>query len=841
MKKVLLLTILLLSCNSASVWADGEERNEAGTRWVDPVEFYELQDIDYTDLTRDYDQGDIDFNRVLKKKGVTVYGLRLKPIAVAAHIQGEKPIGEDIDWIETQAYEYSEVAGIKGAPINESSFCVYADEGVSRTFTGIYNLTKNIHFTTNRVYYINGERHVLEDDNWKNEVKLEIQIQDLRIVPTEDGIGLSYALKAKEQERTIYNLDDGKAVDDHFTGSWDCHKAAGVSPVLGHFIYYQGSRNLLVILSADLMDVYNEAKPSLGKGYKLPDSHQMSMLKRPWPRIYFIVEEILIADGGGTPLLDEQTRIELNNTMQGLLTWLSGEGDPFGFGEHTDAKTSAVLNTVSTIASILLTNGLVSIVGGGSGSGLVGALTNSITGAGNAPPTTPDTPKVDAMEPKRKEDEEDEQDKTPPPPPDPNKFNPSDYPYGNQFLHQQADGDVVMKSPVTGKDVHYYSNGDGTWTSDTGITYSSDDIAERLRFEAENAGVLKQDADQAAKNAAEQRAQWEAQNQRDLERGYSDEMKDFRDWQAEQEAAEKKQLELERLAQKYHVPPTEKAIKDAIKFEQTMNQIDYQTHMAESEAYDKTISYLETVDKVAEVSVNVMGSCVPGGEAVKNAYTFAKSTLVATSEAIADGKSFGEGMAHIAVGMGNGALGVIQNEAGNLTKDAPYGLLKEYGITIGTETAKEGFTKFYETGDIGKAMGAVANAAGKKTLEFGVGKMINVGFETMKGGAADYVDYAKNGLVPDNDWAFKGACKMNNLLNKTANFNIGPEVKGIGGSVTTAIAGTVEKGALVESIVNEAVGATDLYDTAGTISEETLDFFKEIGKFSEKAAQFRKR
>ena len=659
MKKVLLLTILLLSCNSASVWADGEERNEAGTRWVDPVEFYELQDIDYTDLTRDYDQGDIDFNRVLKKKGVTVYGLRLKPIAVAAHIQGEKPIGEDIDWIETQAYEYSEVAGIKGAPINESSFCVYADEGVSRTFTGIYNLTKNIHFTTNRVYYINGERHVLEDDNWKNEVKLEIQIQDLRIVPTEDGIGLSYALKAKEQERTIYNLDDGKAVDDHFTGSWDCHKAAGVSPVLGHFIYYQGSRNLLVILSADLMDVYNEAKPSLGKGYKLPDSHQMSMLKRPWPRIYFIVEEILIADGGGTPLLDEQTRIELNNTMQGLLTWLSGEGDPFGFGEHTDAKTSAVLNTVSTIASILLTNGLVSIVGGGSGSGLVGALTNSITGAGNAPPTTPDTPKVDAMEPKRKEDEEDEQDKTPPPPPDPNKFNPSDYPYGNQFLHQQADGDVVMKSPVTGKDVHYYSNGDGTWTSDTGITYSSDDIAERLRFEAENAGVLKQDADQAAKNAAEQRAQWEAQNQRDLERGYSDEMKDFRDWQAEQEAAEKKQLELERLAQKYHVPPTEKAIKDAIKFEQTMNQIDYQTHMAESEAYDKTISYLETVDKVAEVSVNVMGSCVPGGEAVKNAYTFAKSTLVATSEAIADGKSFGEGMAHIAVGMGNGALGVI--------------------------------------------------------------------------------------------------------------------------------------------------------------------------------------
>ena len=61
-----MLTILLLCWHSTSVWADGEQRNhEEGTRWVDPVEFYEMQDIDRTDLQRDYDQGDIDFCKVV--------------------------------------------------------------------------------------------------------------------------------------------------------------------------------------------------------------------------------------------------------------------------------------------------------------------------------------------------------------------------------------------------------------------------------------------------------------------------------------------------------------------------------------------------------------------------------------------------------------------------------------------------------------------------------------------------------------------------------------------------------------------------------------------------------
>ena len=524
--------------------------------------------------------------------------------------------------------------------------------------------------------------------------------------------------------------------------------------------------------------------------------------------LQFRIDEVLL-DGTDTPL-SEAERQSLIDTMDDLTDWLMGKGDPLGLDEHTDAAESAVVGAVGTLLALLL-GGLAG--GAGGAIPLVPPVSSTVPPAGSTSPV------------------------------DPTKFNPTDYPdYSDKFITQQPDGDLVVRDPVTGKETLYINNGDGTYRNfNTNQDWTPDEINEQLRSRDENSSLLQQDAETAARNVAEQHTAWEEQNARDLERGYSDEQKEFMDWKQEQEGQLKHEEYLDKMALKYHVPPTDKAIMDAIKFEQIMNQLDYKTHMAEKEAYDKTISYLEKVDKTAEFGVNIMAGAVPGGTGVKNAYTFAKSTLVATNESIVEGKSFGEGVAHIVVGMGNGALGVIQNEAGTLTKDASYGLLIEYGITIGTESAKDGFTKYYETGDIGKAMGAVANAASKKTLEFGASKMISVGLETVKGGAADYVDYAKKGLFPDDDWVFTGACKINNLLNKTADFNMGPEVRGIGGSYTTAIKGTVERGAWVENVINEEVKATGVYDGAGKIGEETLDFFKEIKKFSNKAAQFRKR
>ena len=56
MNRILFITALLLSWNSASVWADGEDRSEAGTQWVDPVAFYDLMDIEGSDYKPDYDQ-----------------------------------------------------------------------------------------------------------------------------------------------------------------------------------------------------------------------------------------------------------------------------------------------------------------------------------------------------------------------------------------------------------------------------------------------------------------------------------------------------------------------------------------------------------------------------------------------------------------------------------------------------------------------------------------------------------------------------------------------------------------------------------------------------------------
>ena len=76
----------------------------------------------------------------------------------------------------------------------------------------------------------------------------------------------------------------------------------------------------------------------------------MEMLKRPWPRVYFEVEEILVQDGE-TPVIDDETRRGLESVLDGLLTWLSGNGDPLGMGKHTDAKTGAVLNTIGVIIS----------------------------------------------------------------------------------------------------------------------------------------------------------------------------------------------------------------------------------------------------------------------------------------------------------------------------------------------------------------------------------------------------------------------------------------------------------------------------------------------------------
>ena len=830
MKKVLLLTILLLCWHCTSLWADGEQRNhEEGTRWVDPVEFYEMQNIDRTDLQRDYDQGDIDFCKVVKDKGLKVYGLRLKPIAGAFVVEKFLPMmmppGATCD------LNYQDLYGIRGVPLHETGFCVYVDESVSGSFS---------YESTSTLDYHDEQRAETENST------VTIDINNLRLVPTDKGLGFSYALKGKMSGFNTRTSRSGKIRKEPLFSKFN--KDEGVSEGLGHFIYYKGSGNLLVILSA----------PHRTRG----GGSEQAAASRPWMRVYFIVEEILVEDDGSGPILSEEDRQELVQYLEGLTTWLSGEGDPLGLGEHTDANTSAVIGAIGTVASILLGNGLAGMLGGGAGS-LVDTLVNSATGGTNPLPGSdaPDLTKMEGLKGRKPEEEDDNENENEPPPPPEEKLD-----FLDRYTRVDSDGDFWVRDPVTGKETLYTNNGDGTYRNfNTDQDWKPEEINEHLRYRDENSGPLKQDAETAARNAAEQHAQWEKESKE-----LSQEGKDYLNWKHEQEAAEKKQAEIERLARKYGVPPTEKAVTNAIKYEQAINQIDADTYNDLANQYDEGIHKLEVIDKTCEIGVNVMATCVPGGEAVKDAYTFAKATLVAASEAVNEGKSLGEGLAHVAVGMGNGALGVIQNQAGNLAGEGKYAWVKELGINVATEDLKEGMNAYYQTGDLAKARDAMLQATGKKTAEFGVSKLISYGTGKLK-------ESATNALAGGESKMSEGmAKKVDYWFNKThtgylghradvfkvkvdgQNFSVG---KGQGFSIFYS--GAIDTGKLTEGVINETLNQTGAHDWAGNlvqgandlgveaaanvaygagvVNDSIVNFAKDVKDFSNLAAKFGKK
>lgn len=820
-KSLLTLTFSLLA---VMAYADGEQRNhEQGTRWVDPVEFYELQDIDRTDLQRDYDQGDIDFNKVIKEKGLKVYGLRLKPIAGAFVVEKFLPMmlppGGTCD------LSYQNVYGIRGVPLHEAGFCVYLDESVSRSYS---------YESTSTLDYHDEQRAETENST------VTISINNLRLVPTDKGLGFSYALKGKMSGFNTRTSRSGKVRKDPLYSTFT--KDEGVNETLGHFIYYKGSGDLLAIISA----------PHRTKG----GDREQAAARRPWLRVYFIVEEILVEDDGG-PILSEEDRQELINYLDGLTTWLSGEGDPFGFGEHTDANTSAVIGAIGTIASILLGNGLAGMLGGGAGS-LVDTLINSATSGANPLPGSdaPDLANMEGLK-GRKPEEEEENENQPPPPPE-EKLD-----FLDRFSHVDSDGDLVVRDPVTGKETLYINNGDGTYRNfNTDQNWKPEEINEQLRYRDENSVPLKQDAETAARNAAEQHEQWEKESKE-----LSQDGKDYLDWKHKQEEAFRKEEQIQKLAEKYGVPPTEKAVKNAIKYEQSINQIDADTYNDLANQYDKGIETLGVIDKTCEIGVNVMATCVPGGEAVKDAYTFAKATLVAASEAVNEGKSLGEGIAHVAVGMGNGALGVIQNQAGNLAGEGHW--VKELGINVVTEDLKEGMNAYYKTGDLSKARDAMLNATGKKAAEFGISKGIS-------GLTGKLKESATNSLAGNGKMSEGVAKKVDYWFNKTHTGHIGSRAEMFKAKVSTdgklsfgkgagfsVFYGTVDTGKLTEGVINETLNQTGAHDWAGNlvqgandlgvegagyaaygagvVKDEIVNFAKDVKDFSDLAANFRKK
>ncbi len=799
----MMCTMLVAFATSLSLHAqsDGEQRDVSGARWVAPVEYLELNKIkkdEVGEIARSFSQRSAyDIQKIMKERGVKVLGMKLKPYIASGH-------DSDVESIFDFQEQYEEW----GILVNDESFCIYTDEGINKSYDLNYSFKRN-------------SREII---GWHYKLTFHdiIQLKDLRVAQTGKGVALSYAMDCAINasgtcEETKFNRGNLETDVKNVTRNNTYSKPVGVTDELAYFVYNKDMPLRLIV-----------------GGERKTEKEGERFEWRIWPRVCFVVEEILVEDEGGA--------FVLSNYMGDLLTWLTGRGDPLGLGEHSSALESAVINVIGIVSSILLSSGIASM-SGGTGANIAAGLTEALLGsaAGSTPPPMSDSPDINGLEAKRKEEEEEG---TPPDVPqepepvDPNKFNPSDYPYGGQYLSQQPDGDIVMKSPVTGKDVHFYSNGDGTWFTDSGCTYNADDIGERLRYEAENSGVLRQDAETAARNVAEQYAQWEAQNQRDLERGYSDEQKAYMDWKQEQANAEKKQELLEKLADKYHVAATEKAVKDAIKFEQTMNIIDAEVYADLGKQWDEGIETLKKVDKGCETIVNVMSGCVPGGGAVKNAYTFAKASLVATSEAIAEGKDLKEGAAHVWVGMVNGALGVIQNEAGNLTKGAKYAMVKELGINVVTEEAKEfinGIAKGQSLEEISKNM---INATGKTTVSFGIGKLISGGIDKLKDTAKASLD--PNDVDVDKFYFSEGtAKKIDKWLNKfewskTTNLkgtNIADAngVFGISKTANVVFGGQIEGDGLVGGLIGEVVNwsedkkITNLTGWGGDVAEWAND------------------
>ena len=381
--------------------------------------------------------------------------------------------------------------------------------------------------------------------------------------------------------------------------------------------------------------------------------------------------------------------------------------DYFGLDQHATPEEATTVALISILLSLLLGGGI-GAVGGGVGGLAGGTMPPPVDGPGYLPP-------------------------------DQNPYQDVE----NKYVTRNPDGSITVKDPITGESRLYLPDGHGGYDNPLGGGFQSEtQMLEHLAMLDRNSDLLSQDAETAERNQREQHEAWKGQSKRDFERGYSDEMKAYRDWKAEQERIQKKEEYVEKLADKYHT--TVDKLKDKIRQVQAAAEEESHYQQEIAKHWDRAVTVATVVDNTCEFAVNVMGECVPGGRLVKNVYTFAKAPLVAVSEAYADGKGLAEGTAHVVAGLGKGALGVIQNQAGDLTKNP----LGEYAITVGTEMVKDGMTVYEKTGDFSKTMYGMINSGGKKTGDFLLGKLVSGGLNKLKTGAEQSL---QKGIININD------------------------------------------------------------------------------------------
>ena len=541
--------------------------------------------------------------------------------------------------------------------------------------------------------------------------------------------------------------------------------------------------------------------------------------------VYFKVEEVLL-DGEETPLTEkERTKLigQLDSLTHALQEYVGVTGD------HTGPIPSAIISVISTIGAILLANGVASItgdVGGFFGGG--GGPSSPIPSPG------PDSP-YGGTQPNIRRDEE----KLPPQPdpqpdPEPEPQPTPEQQYWNKYVSEDAEGTLTMRDPATGKITHYYPQENGEYLSDSGFTYGREDIAENLRLRAENAGYFGDIAKKAAQDVAEQREQAARENAETQARG--DAIRAQREAEAQEEA--KRQAYMQKLADKYGVDVNDvDNLRKTISDEQADAQREAELWKKTADILDKTTTALEVIDKASEVTINIMGDCVPGGAAVKNAYTFAHSVAAAGGKAYADGKSGWDFAAELGKGAIDGGLGVLQNCAGNLASN----VYTEGVMVVGTEGIRKGLEAMSDpdkTPD--EILSAMGHGMTSKLNNFLIGKGVEKGINTLGKSADQTLDPYNVTLKENTGFRFdttKDALKFKSSMRGSYETGIGEFSK-----VKAIVSASGEIGGLVNNYGMDNVSnfvTDDVVPAVAAIPDDVKYYVNTIKEFSDKAAQYR--
>ena len=473
------------------------------------------------------------------------------------------------------------------------------------------------------------------------------------------------------------------------------------------------------------------------------------MENHPWGRVYFIVEQVqvdagIVAAVEGVELQDhESTTAQVDETEEEEVAANEGEEaedggsliddimeyiqnliahDPLGLDRQATPGEAIGIGTLAAILAVLLGG-----AGGGAGGGLGGLAGGA--GGGAMPPPIEGAPGG--------------------PPPIQNPFQGVE----DKYVTRHPDGSITIKDPVTGEPKLYLPDGQGGYDNPLGGGFKSEeDMLNHLAYLDRNSNTLSQDAETAARNQAEQRAIWDAMNARDLERGYSDEMADYKEWMTKQEHEIKKEEQIARLASQYGVEATEEAVRKALKKDMIQAGIESAKQQAEAARNDMIVVGLESTKNVATTSLVLIPMALSGVgtlsaatmvkvKIVQSCYTMATSITDKVGDAYVKGKNMATAAVH---GTVLGVVGVLQNYAGeiggiatgklagNASKlvQGAFNLGTEAAVVIGGEGIKKGYDKFTSGGDLKETLDATIKGLKdgtkthliNKTMEFGINK-----------------------------------------------------------------------------------------------------------------------